>query len=349
VRRCRRRIRDEKSGINSAPFPGRHRHRVVAASIPAALRVKVRSVTEAFQTLEPHCGKLTSATDELSNTWTYQRNGDGTLDYIDDARGKRTSFDYFTTGDLKKITYPSPLGHVDFTYDGLSRLATMTDGRGDTLRFTWGKLDRLTLLENLTDSTSVSYDYNAADGLHQRTDGSGTTYGQVRRPEPDQRDGASGDHDDHVRVRRRGEHRGPVLAEVLPQAWRRETFKFSTDPELEARVRDVIGLYPNSPEKAIVLCVDVEALGRQAPRMTLYFTPNSGSWLNLVEVFFSIITWQAIRRRTFGSVSDLIGAIRRFIAGWNERCHAFMWTKSPDEVFSHTRQGRPNHLGPVPI
>jgi len=40
------------------------------------------------------------------------------------------------------------------------------------------------------------------------------------------------------------------------QPWRRETFKFSTDPELEAKVRDVVGLYLDPPEKAIVLCVD---------------------------------------------------------------------------------------------
>ena len=32
-----------------------------------------------------------------------------------------------------------------------------------------------------------------------------------------------------------------------------ETFKFSTDPELEAKVRDVVGLYLDPPERAIVL------------------------------------------------------------------------------------------------
>jgi Homeodomain-like domain len=34
------------------------------------------------------------------------------------------------------------------------------------------------------------------------------------------------------------------------QPWRRETFKFSTDPELEAKVRDVVGLYLNPPTNA---------------------------------------------------------------------------------------------------
>ena len=45
------------------------------------------------------------------------------------------------------------------------------------------------------------------------------------------------------------------------------------------------------------------------PRITLHFTPTSGSWLNMVEIFFGIITRQAIRRGTFTSVNDLIAAI----------------------------------------
>jgi hypothetical protein len=47
-----------------------------------------------------------------------------------------------------------------------------------------------------------------------------------------------------------------------------ETFKFSTDPELQAQVRDVVGLYLNPPENAIVLSVDevprLQALYRTA-------------------------------------------------------------------------------------
>src|SRR5918998_2304515 len=40
------------------------------------------------------------------------------------------------------------------------------------------------------------------------------------------------------------------------QPWRAQTFKFSTDPELEGKIRDVVGLYLHPPEKAVVLCVD---------------------------------------------------------------------------------------------
>jgi transposase len=209
------------------------------------------------------------------------------------------------------------------------------------------------------------------------------------------------------------------------QPWRSETFKFSTDPQLEAKIRDVVGLYLNPPEKAVVLCVDeksqVQALDRTAPilplrpglperrthdyvrhgtttlfaalevatgkvtdacyprhsndeflrflkqvakayprvrlhvvvdnyathshpnvrawlarhpRITLHFTPTSASWMNMVEIFFNIITRQAIRRGTFTSVKDLIAAIRAFVDGWNDRCQPFTWTKDADAILA---------------
>ncbi|MGH3589001.1 MAG: IS630 family transposase [Pseudonocardia sp.] len=207
--------------------------------------------------------------------------------------------------------------------------------------------------------------------------------------------------------------------------WRRETFKFSTDPELDAKVRDIVALYLDPPERAVVLCVDeksqIQALDRTAPilpirpglpearthdylrhgtttlfaalevatgkvtdacyprhrhqeflaflklvaktyprvplhvvcdnygthkhpavkawlahnpRITLHFTPTSGSWLNLVEIFFGIITRQAIRRGTFTSVTDLIAAIQTYIDGWNKRAHPFTWTKTADQILA---------------
>src|SRR3954453_19209704 len=50
---------------------------------------------------------------------------------------------------------------------------------------------------------------------------------------------------------------------------RQETFKLSTDPQFVEKVRDVVGLYLNPPDAALVLCVDektqVQALDRSAP------------------------------------------------------------------------------------
>jgi transposase len=211
--------------------------------------------------------------------------------------------------------------------------------------------------------------------------------------------------------------------------WKAETFKFSTDPELEAKVADVIGLYLAPPENAIVLCCDeksqIQALNRTQktlpmqpghaeqrthdyvrhgtttlfaaleiatgrvtgvcknrhrhqeflaflkhvaraypdrelhlvmdnyaahkhpnvkawlagnPRIHVHFTPTSGSWLNLVEVWFSIIERQAIHRGSFPSVRDLMIKIRAFINGWNDRCHPFIWTKPADQVLQKIKR-----------
>jgi len=76
----------------------------------------------------------------------------------------------------------------------------------------------------------------------------------------------------------------------------------------------------------------VRAWLNKNPRITMHFTPTSGSWMNLVEVFFAIITRQAIRRGSFTSVTELIAAIETFIDGWNERCEPFVWTKAADEI-----------------
>ena len=70
------------------------------------------------------------------------------------------------------------------------------------------------------------------------------------------------------------------------------------------------------------------------PRIHVHFTPTSGSWMNLVEVWFGIIEKQAIHRGTFDSVRDLTTKIRAFINGWNDRAHPFVWTKTADEILA---------------
>ncbi|MCY7287033.1 MAG: IS630 family transposase, partial [Cryobacterium sp.] len=208
-------------------------------------------------------------------------------------------------------------------------------------------------------------------------------------------------------------------------------FRFSTDPLLEAKVIDIVGLYLNPPENAIVLSIDeksqIQALDRtmpilpmqpglierrshdyvrhgtttlfaaldittgqvtaalkprhrnqefvaflkqverayrhvldehgvpvelhlvmdnyaahkhanvkawleQNPRFKVHFTPTHASWMNLVEVWFSLVERQAIRRGVFTSVKDLNTKIRAYIDGWNNRSTPFVWTKTADEI-----------------
>ena len=101
------------------------------------------------------------------------------------------------------------------------------------------------------------------------------------------------------------------------------------------------------PDQELHLVMDNYATHKKAevrdwltanPRIHFHFTPTSGSWLNLVEVWFGIIEKQAIHRGTFASVRDLTTKIRAFINGWNDRCHPFIWTKTPDQILKKTNR-----------
>jgi transposase len=222
-----------------------------------------------------------------------------------------------------------------------------------------------------------------------------------------------------------------IWKEYGVKPWKVETFRFSTDPELEAKVVDVVGLYLAPPENAVVLCIDeksqIQALNRtqktlplqpghaeqrthdyvrhgtttlfaaleiatgkvtglckkqhrhqeflaflkhvaraypdvelhlvmdnygthkhakvrawlaENPRIHNHFTPTSGSWLNMVEVWFGIIERQAIHRGSFPTVRDLMIKIREFITGWNRRKHPFIWTKPAEEILAKIERKR---------
>jgi len=68
------------------------------------------------------------------------------------------------------------------------------------------------------------------------------------------------------------------------------------------------------------------------PRGSLLFSPTSCSWLNMVEIFFGIITQQAIRRGSFTSVEEPEATIRAFITSYNRSADLFNWVKTADHL-----------------
>jgi transposase len=58
------------------------------------------------------------------------------------------------------------------------------------------------------------------------------------------------------------------------QPHRVESFKFSTDPEFDHKLADIVGLYLDPPERALVLCVDeksqIQALNRTQPLLPMW-------------------------------------------------------------------------------
>lgn len=207
-----------------------------------------------------------------------------------------------------------------------------------------------------------------------------------------------------------------------------KTFKNSTDPQLVPKVRDIVRLYLNPPDKALVMCVDeksqIQALNRtqptlplrpdqierqthdyvrhgtatlfaaldiqsgslighvcsrhrhqefleflikhdkqtpakldlhlvldnygthshkvvrawleEHPRFRLHFTPTSGSWMNMVESWFSVLTRRRLKRGVFKSRRELVQALKEYIRENNKNPKPFVWIKSAKQILSHS-------------
>ena len=62
-------------------------------------------------------------------------------------------------------------------------------------------------------------------------------------------------------------------------------------------------------------------------RIVFHYTPNHGSWMNQVEIWFSIITRKLLRRGSFTSVADLVAKVLAFIEYYNRTmAKPFKWT-----------------------
>jgi transposase len=64
------------------------------------------------------------------------------------------------------------------------------------------------------------------------------------------------------------------------------------------------------------------------PRFVTHYTPVHASWVNQVELFFSILTRRVLRRGNFSSRQDLVSKIMRFIERYNRTATPFAWTYS---------------------
>lgn len=211
-----------------------------------------------------------------------------------------------------------------------------------------------------------------------------------------------------------------VLRDEVIKPHRIKYYHHSTDPEFEAKMLNIIGLYLNPPENAVVLSVDektgIQALDRTQPVLPLkphgkvknipfeykrlgtvsllaaldihqgkvvgtcearhthqefldflkrlvrsyrrkrrkihlicdnfsahkhrkvkewvavqkdvvmHFTPTHASWLNQIEIWFSIMSRRVLKQGVFKSVADMIQKIEQFITDYNQTAVPFAWT-----------------------
>ena len=62
--------------------------------------------------------------------------------------------------------------------------------------------------------------------------------------------------------------------------------------------------------------------------MHFHFTPTRASWLNQVEIWFSILQGKSLHGASFTSVAQLREHIDAFIETYNKHAKPFVWTKA---------------------
>jgi transposase len=71
---------------------------------------------------------------------------------------------------------------------------------------------------------------------------------------------------------------------------------------------------------------EVSAWLEAHPRWQFHFTPTHASWLNQIELFFSILSRRLLKRGTFTSKDDLKAQLLSFIERYNPTAKPFAWT-----------------------
>jgi len=103
--------------------------------------------------------------------------------------------------------------------------------------------------------------------------------------------------------------------------------------EFLAFMNDVVAAYPDSELHAIVDNLNThkpknDRWLKQHSNVHFHFTPTRASWLNQVEVWFSILSGQSLRGASFTSIAQLRQHIDAFIEDYNKTATPFVWTKT---------------------
>ncbi len=108
-----------------------------------------------------------------------------------------------------------------------------------------------------------------------------------------------------------------------------------THQEFLAFLNRLVKAYPRRPLPVVLenssthSTPEVTRWLERHPRVHFHFTATSASWMNMVEIWFSILTKQQVRRGVYHGVPELIAAIEHYIKGYNDRAQPFVWTKTP--------------------
>ena len=125
---------------------------------------------------------------------------------------------------------------------------------------------------------------------------------------------------------------GKVIGDCMPRHRHQEFIRFLK--KIDAETPAAFNLHLIVDNYGTHKHPRVKAWLRRHPRFHLHFIPTSSSWLNLVERWFRELTDKRIRRSSFGSVPELIAAIRDYLEHHNQNPRVFVWTASVERIMT---------------
>jgi len=112
-----------------------------------------------------------------------------------------------------------------------------------------------------------------------------------------------------------------------------KTEKRHTHTEFLSFVKDVYKKWGKKKELHFVIDnfsahkhKDVKHWLENHKRVKFHFTPTHASWLNQIELWFSILSRQLLSKKDFKSVKDLTKQVMKFIEEYNKKAKPFAWT-----------------------
>jgi len=123
---------------------------------------------------------------------------------------------------------------------------------------------------------------------------------------------------------------GEVITDLRPNHTTKEFIRFLN--KINRNVPDGLDVHLVLDNLATHKAPTVQKWLLRHKRFHLHFTPTYGSWMNLVERWFSALTTKKLRRSSHDSVKELATDITNWVEHWNENPTPFIWTKTADQI-----------------
>src|SRR3989338_4781001 len=125
---------------------------------------------------------------------------------------------------------------------------------------------------------------------------------------------------------------GKVIGDCMPRHRHQEFIRFLK--KIDVETPSTLDLHVIVDNYATHKHPRVKSWLRRHPRFHLHFIHTSSSWVNMVERWFRDLTDKRIRRGSFGSVPELITAIKEYLDNHNQNPRIFTWTASAERILA---------------